>query len=199
MKRVFVGIPILEELQREILEWKEKYKNYITPQPPLILRGGVRWIEPKNLHVTLVPPWPSSAWQVESNKLSAFAKATADEKVIKFAPFEISFDKITFGPNQREPRIIWAEGQAGEEIKKLKKLIEIALGGDVDVSLGRAFYQHLTLARFWAEDFDRFPIKSLNEKVDWRQTVKSFVLYESHLSPQGADYEVLEDFELTNR
>jgi 2'-5' RNA ligase len=226
MKRIFVGIPISKELQREILSWEQNFIGQSRfdlsvplghlPSPHRRQGFGgqagekgnmIRWIVPKNLHVTLVPPWPSSAWQVESNKLSAFAKATADKKVIKFAPFEIKFDSISFGPNQIKPRMIWATGQAGEEIKKLKKLIEIVLGRNVDEALGRAFNQHVTLARlalhrskatgagFKSENFNRFPIKSLNEKIDWRQTVTSFVLYESHLSPQGADYEVLERFE----
>jgi len=185
MRRIFVGIPISEEVKREILNWEQNFKFQITNFKS-DLENSIRWVAPKNLHVTLVPPWRAKELKVESEKL----------KEIKFQPFEIKFDNISFGPNIREPRMIWATGQAGEEIKKLKKLIEIALIENVDYTRGRAYNQHVTLARVK----ELPPALSLAKRgelavVDWRQTVKSFVLYESHLSPQGADYEVLERLE----
>lgn len=50
---------------------------------------------------------------------------------------------------------------------------------------------HLTLARFREEDFTNFPAKKLDEEVVWNETASSIVLMQSHLSRQGADYEIL--------
>lgn len=157
------------------MKWESRYQKL-----------PVRWLVGKNLHVTLVPPWYEQDFKAISSKL----------KVVTAKPFEIKFDNISFGPNQSEPRVIWAMGEAGEEIRELKKLIETALSGGVSKKCGRTLLQHITLARFKPEDFGRFPIKRLDEKIGWRQTVTSFVLYESHLSSSGADYEVLEEFPL---
>ena|GEM_PF-1459733 len=215
--RVFVGIPISEELRGRVLEWRGKYLT-LTPNPSPKGRGetSIRWIEPKNLHVTLVPPWESQNWQVES---SAVAKALADKqklKVIKCGAFEIKFDKVCLKPENYHPRpvsrrlgtsnhdasrggTIWATGEAGEEIRKLKNLIEMFLNINVDKTRGHAFYQHVTLARLRTPPcplFGKEGETNLPQKINWRQKVTSVVLYRSHLLSSGADYEVLEEFML---
>jgi|ERR1051326_4837142 2'-5' RNA ligase len=176
MKRIFIAIKTEEELQGRVLEWRGQQQ--VTSD-----MRQVRWIAPKNLHVTLVPPWNTEELKVQSEKL----------KVVKSKPFDISFNKISFGPNEREPRMIWLSGEAGKEILDLRFKILDSLGQKPDA---RPFKLHVTLARFKSEDFRNFETKKLNEIVDWRMRVKSFVLMESHLLPSGADYEVLEQFEL---
>jgi 2'-5' RNA ligase len=100
---------------------------------------------------------------------------------------------VSFGPTPKKPRLIWAEGQASREILDLRLKIYEALGRK---SEGRPFKLHLTLARFRPADFAAFPLKVLNEKVPWRERFGSFVLMRSRLSPQGADYEAVEEFKL---
>ncbi len=204
--RIFVGIPLSEELRGRVLEWEGQHRFDLSA---LRLHSGhlpspgekgntVRWVEPKNLHVTLVPPL-DFARGLRPSDIEGIIKKL---ETVKHQPFEIRFDKISFGPNVREPRMVWASGNAGEEIKKLKKLIEIALSGIVDNSRGRAFYQHVTLARIKNPhpplDASRHLLPGGEggniQAVDWRMKVEKFVLYESHLLPQGADYEVLAEF-----
>jgi 2'-5' RNA ligase len=174
-KRIFVAVPISEELQEEILEWEKNYR-----------RLPVRWIAGKNLHVTLIPPWESE----EAEKVSMILK-TLEGKIGE--SFEIVFERVCYGPRKEEPRLIWAEGKAPKEIQDLKTRVENILGQRPD---GRPFKLHLTLARFNSRDFVKFPIKNLDEEVFWRQEVKSFVLMESRLLPEGAEYEVLEEIKL---
>jgi 2'-5' RNA ligase len=128
--RVFIGIKIGEELQKKILEWEKYYKNL-----------PVRWLAPENLHITLIPPWEENIIEKAKGKLES----------IKKGKFEIVFDKISFGPDSRYPRLIWAEGNLF----------------------------HLTLARFDPKKFKDFPIKKLNEKVDWQEKVSEVCLFQS--------------------
>lgn len=188
--RVFVGIKLSEELVGRILEWIKRFQEssskYQTNSKNQILNTQIRFIEPKNLHITLVPPWETDDWQIESQKL----------KVVKFQPFEIRFERMEFGPDQNRPRMIWASGSAGEEIKELKKLIEIGLGKTAE---SREFRLHCTLARLKTADKSARYNTRLPQSIDWRQEVASFVLYQSHLLPQGADYKALAEFPFSTK
>lgn len=170
--RVFVAIGIPEGLQDEIAAWSEKHAEI-----------PVRWLAGKNLHITLVPPWYEENVDDVRERLSA----------IRGEPFELRFSRVTCGPNPREPRLIWAEGNTPQALAELRASIHEALGIEPEK---RPFRAHLTLARFRPEDFIKFPVQTLDEKVDWQAEVDSFVLMESHLSRAGADYGVLAEFQL---
>lgn len=178
--RLFVAIPISEDLQNQAFNFRKNYKNL-----------HVRWLSGKNLHITLVPPWYTQDIASVKEKLESLKG--------KISPFNVKFENISFGPNQSSPRLIWASGKTPPQIIELKTLSEKALG---EKNLGekafnrqpenRPFILHLTLARFRPEDFKNFPIKSLDERIDWVENINSIVLMESHLSQQGADYEILQ-------
>lgn len=168
-KRIFIAVPISQSLQTEIATWAEKY--FTLP---------VRWLQEKNLHITLIPPW------YEHNIEEVFS--LLDSVRGKAKPFEMKFERVSLGPNPREPRLIWAEGKAPTELLTLKEALEKAIGKKGEHQF---FKMHLTLARFRPEDFTLFPKKKIDEKILWRERASSVVLMESHLSPKGADYEVL--------
>lgn len=172
-KRVFVAIPISENTQKEILQWEENFQSL-----------PVRWLKGKNLHITLIPPW----YEGNVEKVEKALQGTWRN----IEPFDVLFQKIIFGPNPREPRLIWAEGETPKELLELKADIERAL--DI-LPERRPFKTHLTLARFRPEEFRGFKIKNLNERVQWKETIASFVLMESHLEKTGAEYEILSQFE----
>ncbi len=115
-----------------------------------------------------------------------------------FGPFEIKFEKVAFGPERirqahrkpRRPRLIWAEGETPQELVDLqKKICEIF----EEKPEKRPLKLHLTIARFRPETFLSFPVKKLDEKVDWRDRIDRVVLFESRLSRDGADYEILSE------
>ncbi len=109
----------------------------------------------------------------------------------KIKPFEIKFNRVSWGPDPKQPRLIWAAGSAVPELRDLRLKIYEALGKPAEA---RPFRPHITLARLKREDAHRLPYKHLNMPVDWPQRVGSFVLMQSHLSPHGSDYEVLAEF-----
>lgn len=173
-QRIFVAIPISPELQAKIRKWTKK----ISALP-------VRWLAGKNLHITLVPPW------YEENAVGVVEKLKL--LVMGVRPFEIRFERVTFGPDPRRPRLIWAQGKTVSQITELRARIIDALGAKEEE---RPFRLHLTLARFKPETFSSFPIQRLDERVHWRDHVRSFVIMESHLFPDGADYEALAEIPL---
>lgn len=172
--RLFVAIPISEELQKEIANWQSPYRQL-----------PVRWLSSKNLHITLVPPWEAEDVESVKARLQSFHYGGK--------PFSLVFRRVCFGPNGREPRLIWAQGQAPQELLSVRERVSRLFNQPVD---GRPFRLHLTLARFRPQDFVRFSIKQLDEQVSWIESASSIVLMESHLLPSGAEYEVMARMEL---
>ncbi|MCL5733861.1 MAG: RNA 2',3'-cyclic phosphodiesterase [Patescibacteria group bacterium] len=170
-KRIFIAIPISSRLQEEIFKWEKKYEKL-----------PVRWLAGKNIHITLIPPW------YEDNVEAIIKKIES----VKGESFDIEFSKVSYGSDQKRPRLIWAEGKASERIIRLKDELEKIFSERK--SDYKDWLMHITIARFNPDVFSSFPVKSLNEKVVWRDRVNSFVLMESHLSSSGADYEVLKEF-----
>lgn len=180
-RRVFVAIKISERLQGEIAAWEDA----LLGEPPFShpSMAAIRWLRGKNLHITLVPPW-------YENDAEAASAALRNAVAGRAAPFAASFHSVAFGPDPRRPRLIWASGEAPPALLELRSLAERAAGARPET---RPFRLHLTLARFREEDFPRFGARTLAARVTWRDEVRSIVLMESHLSPEGADYEVLDE------
>lgn len=170
MKRIFIAIGASEELQRKIKTWREKSSL-----------KGPRWLEGKNLHITLIPPWYEDEAGLERIK-----KLLLDFEMPK--SFEAHFQKITYGPDLKRPRLIWLEGEAPRELVELKNNLEKILDKRPEK---RPLKLHLTIARFRPENFSSFSIKKLDEKINWREKISSVVLMESKLSSAGADYEII--------
>ena len=170
-KRLFVALLVSKPVQEEILRFEMAYAKL-----------PVRWLIGKNLHITLVPPWHTDDVEEVKGLL---------ETVEGFAPFELAFTHVTFGPDPRAPRLIWAEGETPTALISLRDRITAALG---IISERRSYRLHLTLARFREEQFAAFPVQKLDEPVNWRDTADSFALMESRLARAGADYELLAEF-----
>lgn len=166
MSRVFVGIPASGEIKENIAKWSKE--NLSMP---------VRWLEGKNLHITLVPPWQEKNIPEALEKLALFAN--------KFSNINLAFNEISFGTDPRRPRLIWASGEAPTQLVELFKQIYKTLGFELPE---RKLFLHITLAKFRPEDFPNFPVKKLNVKIDWKMRAKKIILYKSKLRAVGADY-----------
>ena len=179
-KRIFLGIKIGAKLYPPILRWRKKYPGKLS----------VRWIKEENLHITLLPPWYEESSNIKNQILKI-------EKIIpKINPFLLKFNYVGYGPENKRPRLIWAEGESPKEIMKLKNGLEKII---LIKPQSRDFKLHLTLARFRPKDFKKFSINKINDKVFWEQIVDSFCLFESRLSPKGAEYKILKKFNLQSQ
>lgn len=174
-KRIFVGIKISEGLQKEIARWRKPFESKLP----------VRWLLGKNLHLTLIPPWYE-----ENINLIKKALIATDFKV---QPFEVTFHQVSFGPQSKNPRLIWAEEKTHPLLVTLRDRLSKTLPRPIEK---RPLLSHLTLARFRPKDFVNFPIKKLDEPVEWDQKVASIALFEAHLLSSGADYQTLAEVRL---
>lgn len=171
-RRVFVALAIPGELASEILSWE---KNHLIP---------ARWLSAKNLHITLVPPWYEENIEEIASVLDGYAG---------FGSPKINFYKVSYGPDPKRPRLIWAEAEDSGTTRELKSDLEISFGIEAE---RRPWKTHLTLARFREEDFESFKTKNLDEPVTWKFEANKLVLMESHLKPSGAEYEIIHEVSL---
>jgi RNA 2',3'-cyclic 3'-phosphodiesterase len=174
MPRIFVAFPLSQQLQEIILNWRKTYDDF-----------PVRWLEGKNLHITLIPPWE------EENPATIIEKLQSLKH--KFGAFQVAFTETGFGSDPAKPRLIWATGPTPQELLYIKADSERLL----DKQPAReTFLTHTTLARFKPHDFKNFPTANLAKHISWSEQINSLVLMQSHRLPDGADYEILTEISL---
>lgn len=167
LRRVFIGLPIDFALVQEIKAFQNQYLDW-----------PVRWIAPKNLHVTLVPPWQTA-------EIKSVVKVLGS--VIAF-DFSMEFNQLNLGPDLKKPRLIWALGQTPARLTVLRERLFTALG---QVLVSKLYRPHITLARLERSGTIGVFGKVLPQFISWRFKVSEFCLYESILNPNGADYRIL--------
>lgn len=174
-RRVFVGLPAGRELVEAAGEFRRAHAGL-----------KVRWTRPENLHLTLVPPWSCL-------DVGVVCQALRDEAA-RQSPFEVIFEQVSFGPDPRRPRLIWATGEALAGLPEFARGLLAATGAPGEPL--KSFLLHLTIARFNSRDLDAMGQRKLREPVSWRGTLDALCLYESHLKPGGAEYRELCRFTL---
>ncbi len=148
-------------------------KEWISDWQQAHLPPFARSIVAHNLHITLVPPW------YEDDIKSVITAL----QTVEFQSFHIHFDIIV--PLSSNRSMVWLQGSVPTELLVLRQEITNALNIPIQK---RPFKMHITLAR------SKKKIDSSQQSVDVSMLVDQFVLYESHLGPGGAEYEVLQSF-----
>lgn len=178
-KRVFIAILLPEEIKKELIEIQKKLR-----------RLNVRWIKPENLHFTLA----FIGW-IEEDKIMKI-KEIIKNIVQKYSLFFLRLIKITLGPSQKYPRMIWAVGEKEEMLERVwQELREGFKESHIPVDERYPLKVHLTLARTRGRElFGRI----IDEKIDLSFQIKEVALMESLLGPEGAEYKILESFPFKN-
>jgi len=181
--RLFVAVDMSEEIRERLNELCQLVGKF----------RGVKPVEKKNLHITLMflGEVPDRRVEVVKEKL----------REVKTAPFKLHLKGVGFFPSAGQVRVIWVGVEEGkEEISKLADLV-----GNSMKKLGfkrdKGFVAHATIARIKriaAEDKRRL-LQALepymNEDFGWMD-VKEFKLKKSTLTSSGPIYEDLEIYEL---
>ncbi|NTW54817.1 MAG: RNA 2',3'-cyclic phosphodiesterase [Chlorobaculum sp.] len=174
-RRVFVGLPAGRELAEAAMEFRRAHAGL-----------KVRWVKPENLHLTMVPPW-------QCLDVDAVGRALS-EAAARQPPFHVTFEQVSFGPDKRRPRLIWATGAAPAGMPEFAGKLLAAAGASSESR--KSFLLHLTIARFNSLDHKAMETHKLREPVAWAGTLDTLCLYESRLKPDGAEYRELRRFGL---
>jgi 2'-5' RNA ligase len=184
-RRVFLSISLPEKAKKRLTDYREKY-DYLP----------VRWTKKDSLHFTLV-----FIGYVDNDQVLEICQALRE--LIKTAePFTLSFKKIILGPDEKAPRMIWLEGEKNKELADLRNQIEDSL---IETSPGlirkdrKLFSPHITLARLKEisqKNLEGFEWEKIQEPLEFKLLVQTIELMESDLRSDGAEYVVLESFEL---
>ncbi len=149
----------------------------------------VKWVEPDNLHVTLV-----FLGEVEDRELLKVCRIT-EECARKQRSTPLSVEKLGCFPNFRRPRIVWVGiGDGSQTLSDLHEDLESQFSDLGYRREERRYTPHMTLGRVKTElSNDRFAA-ALTKHAHWRggDTVLSELhVMSSELSPRGPRYTVL--------
>ncbi|HYH00793.1 MAG TPA: RNA 2',3'-cyclic phosphodiesterase [Terriglobales bacterium] len=198
--RVFIGLDIPEAIRSRISQFSEGLRGFAP---------DARWVGPETFHITLKFIGKQSAQDVERIKDVL--------RSIKAAPLEVSFRGYGIFPNPKSARVFWVGIHADERLSGLAASVDAATSQLGIPREQNAFLPHLTLARArgasgsphqrfggtkssggsrspFARAIER--LEGLAEPEFGTMTATEFFLYESKLSPKGAQYAKLERFAL---
>lgn len=178
--RVFVGVPITEELKKKILPFQKE-----------ILSSGadVKLVSPEQLHFTLK----------FLGEIKDVNNVVLKLRELRKKKFSVEVKDVGVFPSEKVVHVVWA-GSESEEFVSLVKAVQDALN-DVRKEDYRDVVPHLTVARVRSSKNIRKlldVIKSFKGKSFGTLVVDRFVLYESVLTAQGPVYKVVEEFRATD-
>lgn len=182
--RIFLAINLPESVKKRLIDYQSEWANL-----------PVRWTKKSNLHITLV--FIGYVNDEEMLEICQLARRISQ----RYSSFEIKLNQICFGPPNRPPRMIWAEGEESNELVQLREDLEKGLLFSTKSGYRRQekrkFRPHLTLGRIRQSEWRQLPQKpDLEREISLTFPVDSIEVMESHLSRGGADYAVLESAEL---
>jgi 2'-5' RNA ligase len=152
--------------------------------------GGVKWVEPENLHVTLL-----FLGEVDERDVPSVCRAVADT-CAGLDSFRMSVEGVGCFGDRRRPRTIWVGIRAGkDELIALHDALERPL-----LELGcyrreeRLYTPHITLGRGKSNQPSNRLAGELDRQIGWRGgecEVSDVVVLSSELRPEGPVYTVL--------
>jgi 2'-5' RNA ligase len=170
MKRLFVSIELPDSVRQRLAE--------LDPH----LRG-VRWLEPRQMHLTLA----------FLGNVTAQTQETVSEKLraISWKPFFLPLIALGTFPSKGWPKIVWiGVGTGHPHLFQLHKRVQealLAVGLEPDL---RSFHPHITLAR--CRDVSPQTIRPFLKSHAAYDAgmihVESFSLNSSELTPAGSVY-----------
>jgi 2'-5' RNA ligase len=179
--RTFIGVDLGKAIRDRIVALQET-----------LARSGtdVKWVEPANLHVTLL-----FLGEVDEREVPAVCRVVA-EGAQEQAPFMMSVETAGCFPNPRRPRVLWVG--VGEGAQPLCALHD-ALEGPL-LELGcyrreeRQYAPHITLGRVKSDRPTDSLGAALARQADWKGgeiAVREMLVMSSELTPKGPVYTIM--------
>jgi 2'-5' RNA ligase len=156
--------------------------------------GDVRWIGSPGMHLTL-----KFLGEVAAEGLSSIG-SVLKKVVAAHSHFPLVLQGTGSFPGDRNPRVLWVGVREEPELLSLVREIEDGLAAEGYPRETRPFHPHLTLGRVKARARIQATLAALEqerETVFGEMQARKVTLFESLLSPQGAEYRMLSEFDLS--
>lgn len=184
--RIFVAVALDPALRAAVLALERRLED---------AGARLRWVEVENLHFTL-----RFLGQLSEPQLDRVRRTVRDASAGS-AAFRIRLAGIGAFPNPRRPQVVWAGIREGAEaMEDLARRLDDALARERFPREPRGFTPHLTLARvkdarLWGDLSRVLPVFEAEEVG--AQDVRSLLVMESLLRPQGPIYTPVEEVQLS--
>jgi len=179
--RAFIAIDLPENIRTALRQEQAAFRS-ASPD--------ARWTQPEGIHLTL-----KFLGEISDRKVSDVSESL--KSLGRFESFTVGLKGFGFFPHARRPRVFWVGVEAHAGLGRLAEQVEEAMHRIGFAREERAFHPHLTLARFRVPQ----PQPALQELLTRQGEVElgsfdvsEFYLFESKLSPQGAQYRKVERF-----
>jgi 2'-5' RNA ligase len=173
--RAFIAIDLPEPIRAALGRQQAAFR----PACP-----DARWTRPEGIHLTL-----KFLGEISDEQALQCTEALAG--CVPFEPFSVEVSGFGFFPDTLRPRVFWAGVQAPPDLSRLAEQAETAMEKVGFAREQRAYSPHLTLARFKIprpQPALRALVERQVEMNLGRFEVTEFFLFESKLSPHGAEY-----------
>ena len=181
--RTFIALEIKENIKELLASVQQKIGSKT---------GGIKWVKPKNMHLTL--KFLGSTREDKVEDISDILENTAGG----LTRFNVSVSGLGAFPNSNNPKVIWAGLKADDVLYKLQKDIDISLESLGFAREKRPFSPHLTIGRLR----DSRAKKKLRDFFEQARTepgsfeAENITFYKSDLKPEGPVYTVLKRVKL---
>jgi 2'-5' RNA ligase len=173
--RAFVAIDLPETVYAALAEVQQVFRSACP---------DARWTRPEGIHLTL-------KFLAEISDSQARQVVEELGKIGAIEPFSVEVSGFGFFPQPQRPRVFWAGVLAPAALRELAARVEHLMEKIGFAREDRAFSPHLTLARFQVPRpqpaLERAAAAQANTSLG-KFEVSEFFLFESKLSPQGAQY-----------
>jgi 2'-5' RNA ligase len=182
--RTFIALEIKEIIKELLAEVQQKIGSEI---------GGIKWVKPNNLYLTLKFLGPTCEDKIED--ISDILINAAGN----LNSFNISVSGLGAFPSSNNPKVIWAGLRADDVLYNIQKDIDISLESLGFAKGKRPFSPHLTIGRL-RDGRAKKQLKDVFEQI--RTEPGSFeadriTFYKSDLMPEGPVYSELKSIQLS--
>jgi 2'-5' RNA ligase len=182
--RLFIAVKISDAARTELAEFVDQFLQF---------PGKVKWVEPRNLHLTLKFLGETDPKLLDKVKSATAAAANG------FGAFDVTLSGCGAFPNIRAPKVFWV-GIIDDKMR-LRTIAQQIDSNMVELGFereDRPFSPHLTLGRV------KEPMQLEALKAAFQQSkfppqplaVKAIYLIESRLKPSGPVYTDVAEFPL---
>lgn len=181
--RVFIGVPLAEDLRDNIIKLQQLASTYVK----------MKAVERENLHWTV-----KFLGEVLDDKIQSIIEVLYSLKT-SIKPFSINVTGLGVFPSPAKPRVLWVTASDGEPFVALVKMLDVALSKLGFPTETREVVPHLTIGRIKAvtdrRGFREF-LEGVSKKKFGGMKVNSVTLYKSVLSEKGPTYSKLHEIYL---